>query len=164
MPALATLVLVAAADVLSGAQLDALGPAATAGRGITPSAGSAHALCFAAGVVTPDAAERPRDVTIAVRDVDGDEALEPEVRGVLELDAAPGRRRLLATLIVRAVSPAIDAQAAPLAPTPLGLLRGGDTSGFFRACGTHYIRAVTREARSWARPSDHVPVTVAIEA
>jgi hypothetical protein len=147
MPALATLVIVAAADVLSAAQLDALGPAATAGRGVTPSSGSAHALCFAAGVVAPDAAPRPRDVTIAVRALDAGEELEPAVRALVERDAAPERRRLLVTLTVRAVGPAIEAQAAPLAPTPLGVLRGGDVSGFFRACGTHYIRAVTREAR-----------------
>jgi hypothetical protein len=150
--ALAATAASASADSLSAAQLETLGPATTVGRGITPSAGTAHARCFTAGVPPAGAATRSSDVGISVRALEPDEALGTDARAVVEAhasasqDPAP-RRRLLATLTVRALSAALDEQVSPVAPTPLGLLRTGDVSGFFRACGTHYVRAVTLETR-----------------
>src|SRR6185369_15427453 len=41
----------------------------------------------------------------------------------------------------------IDEGAARLSQSALDLLKGGDALGFFRACGTHYLRSISRRSQ-----------------
>lgn len=149
----------AAAETLSRAQLDALGPEAVPGRGVTPSASTVHAVCFGDGAAPAVRTERSPavpDVSLSVRSsaevADDRAALDEPTRELLAAhrraggadDAVP--RLLVATFTVRSRGGSLPDDTA-VAERALALIRAGDVTGFYRSCGTHYVRNLARDAR-----------------
>jgi hypothetical protein len=116
----------------------AMSPAAL-GRGYDVATGELAGTCFLTVAATAPSVDFRYELDAA------DNALSRS--GPATPGKGPPRHALRLVLSFRSYDRSLDEARSELAPEALALVRRGDLVAFFDACGTSYVRALTREAR-----------------
>jgi hypothetical protein len=142
----------ASAQVVSGGVLRELGMTPTVGRGYAPSSNGLYSICFEqVPTLAPSFSFDYRFVDVAqdgaIRGRGGDGVRDAAIADMLRA-ATPeaGRRHLVGILTVDSFYASLDETQAQLSAPALALLHRGDLLGFFTACGSHYVRSLSRRS------------------
>jgi hypothetical protein len=152
---------VAGPSVIRDERLADLAVTPALGRGYAPATNEMYSVCFEQVVTT----KASFDFDYSLEELESEDSTTYTRRTsfrateVAEFLRANTRQRtlgsgesrryvhyLLATLTVDSYYSSVDEGKAKLADSALALLRAGDALGFFAACGTHYVRSISRRS------------------
>jgi hypothetical protein len=144
-------------SLISADRLDDLGLSPALGRGYGAAANTLYGVCFDKMPTTKgsyDFAYSFEEVT--ADSVAGSRKLDPQIaefvfdnmrdRVVVKDKTTRHLHYILGVMSVTSYNAAVDESRATLAKNAVDLLRAGDVIGFLSACGTHYMRTITRKA------------------
>jgi hypothetical protein len=152
---------VAGPSVIRDERLADLAITPALGRGYSPASNEMYSVCFEQVVTTKasfdfdysleeleseDTASFTRRTTFRTSEVADFLRANTQQRSVGSGKSRRYVHYLVATLTVESYYSSIDEGKAKLADSALALLRANDALGFFAACGTHYIRSISRRS------------------